>query len=75
MTLPIQDDTRMALQSNIKKHAILDFFESGMNWLNKEVNKTIDFLIWSQWPKAYMITKNISDYELSKIQISTDIIL
>ena len=75
MIQPIKNDTIEALQSKINKHAILDFFESGMNWLNKEVNKTIDFLIWSQWPKAYMITKNISDYELSKIKISTDIIL
>lgn len=70
----LQDDTKKILTSNIKKHAILDFFESGMSGLNNEVNKTIDFLIWSHWPKAFMITKKISDYESSKITKSADII-
>lgn len=74
MALPIQNDTKGVLNSRIKKHAIVDFFESGMSGLTKEVNKTIDVLIGSQWPKAYFITKKISDYELSKVKISSDII-
>lgn len=74
MTLPIYDDAKWILNSKIKKHAIVDFFESGMTGLTKEVNKTIDALIGSQWPKAYFITKKISDYELSKIKASSDII-
>lgn len=74
MSLPTRDDAKKALSTNIKKQAIVDFFETWINWLNKEFNKTIDFLIWSQGPKAYMITKDISDYEISKIKESSDIV-
>jgi hypothetical protein len=43
--IPIRDDAHKALTTNVKKHAIVDFFESGMDGLGKEINKTIDFLI------------------------------
>lgn len=70
--IPIREDAQKALTSNVKKPAIVDFFESGMVGLSNEFNKTIDFLIWSKWPKAYMITKDLSEYENEKIKISED---
>lgn len=72
--IPIRDDAHKALTTNVKKHAIVDFFESGMDGLGKEINKTIDFLIWSKGPKAYMITNDLSEYEAEKIQLSEDVL-
>lgn len=75
MAQQIHDETKKILTSQIKKHAVVDFFETGMTGLSKEFNRTIDSLISSQWPKAYMITKSISEYESQKVQISKDIVL
>lgn len=77
MALPVaqNNDTSKALQSTIPKHAMVDFIQGGIQWLGDGVNKTINFLIGSKWPKAKMITHDISLYEEQLIENSKDILL
>jgi hypothetical protein len=61
--LPVQADAQEALNTKVKKHAVVDFFETWMTDMGKEFNKTLNFLMGSKGPKASMITKELSDYE------------
>ena len=52
------------LSSTIKKNTwLVDFFQWWMESLGKQVDKTLDVLIWSKWPKAQMITHEMSKLE------------
>ena len=63
LMLPVQTDTQLALDTKVKKHAVVDFFVIFITDMGKEFNKTLNFLMGSKGPKASMITKELSDYE------------
>lgn len=77
MKLPVtqNSDTSKALQSTIPKHTMVDFIQWGIQWLWDGMNKTINLLIGSKWPKAKMITRDLVSYEEEYIKQSKDIVI
>lgn len=69
--IPIRDETQKVLSAKVKKHAIVDFFETGIVGMTT----AIDGVFGRQWPKAKMITKDLVDFEKLKIAESEDVLL
>lgn len=71
MSLPVHTDTSKVLQSTIPKINIASFVQWGIQWLSAEVNA----LMWSKWPKASMISSDLSEYQKQLIIRSQDTVL
>ena len=68
--IPIRDETQKILSTKVKKHAIIDFVETGITGMTN----AIDWVFGRQWPKAKMITKDLVDFEKNKIKESEDML-